>query len=130
MTRGRPVNDHILTEKVVQRKHVGLLDNGNEVYLIILHDKPVTAGLVVLALEEDAQFTGVETVFSYIINSGHFTGRFPRFVKCGRVFISVSFGRQFALQLNLSQSVFITAIRWAPNSPAMLAVVTNENVKI
>ena len=28
----------ILTENVVQRKHVGLLDNGNEVYLIILYD--------------------------------------------------------------------------------------------
>ena len=29
----------ILTENVVQRKHVGLLDNKSEVYLIILHDK-------------------------------------------------------------------------------------------
>jgi len=41
-----------------------------------------------------------------------------------------SFGRQISLNLNLSPSQFVTRIHWAPNSRVMVAVSTNENVKI
>lgn len=133
----------ILTENVIQRNYVGLLHDGKEKFLLVLHDKNKLSLLALSSLlskKSRGATTAVSrqssTTMSFPIMSVAVSPTASNVVVCSTREVCVllidagSFGRQISLNLNLSPSQYITRIHWAPNSSVIVAVSTNENVKI
>ena len=133
----------ILTENVTQRKYIGLVTHNQEIYLIILHDKSRLSLLGLSSLlskksrsSQMAVSKQSSTNLAIPVTSLAVSHCSENIAVCSLRDVTIvmirngSFGRQFSLNLNFSSSCFITSIVWAPNSPTILAVVSNKNIKI
>ena len=119
------------------------MSHGCELYLIILHDKSRLSLLGLSSLLSKKSRTSQmaiskqsSTSLSIPVTSLAVSHQSSNIAVCSLRDVTIvmikngSFGRQFSLNLNYPPSSFITSIVWAPNSPTVLAVVSNDNVKI
>ena len=133
----------ILTENIIQRKYIGLLSHVNELYLIILHDKSRLSLLGLSSLLSKKSRTSQmavskqsSTTLSIPVTSMAVSHESSNIAVCSLRDVTIvmikhgTFGRQFSLNLNFPPSSFITSLVWAPNCPTILAVVSNDNIKI